>query len=139
MSIGGVDCRTRRVLREETAMILVVDDETIILDVSTRVLEMHGFKVLTAESVKGALDVAQEHSGDIRLAIVDIGLPDGEGWKVCEGLWALNPDITVFMSSGNPVTEFPSWLNIPPNRLDTIDKPYGMKELVDKVRPVMEA
>ncbi len=118
-------------------MILIVDDEDIILNVSVRVLEKNGYETITAQSVAEALGELDTHGDEIELAIVDFSLPDGEGWKVCEELWSSRPRTKVLVSSGYPIDETPDWLEVPDGSLEIIDKPFGMQQLLEKVQEML--
>ena len=115
-------------------MILIVDDEEVIIKVSTRVLERNGYDVLSADTVGSALELDEVQAGSIDLAIIDYKLPDGEGWEVAKGLWEKNSATKILLSSGYPDIEPPDWLDVPQGCLDTISKPYGMQQLADKVK-----
>ena len=120
-------------------MILIVDDEDIILNVSTRVLEKNGYETVTAQSVAEGLRRIEEQGDDIELAIVDYSLPDGEGWQICEELWLKKPGTKALLSSGYPIDETPEWLVVPEGLLETIDKPFGMQQLLAKVQEMLKS
>lgn len=64
--------------------ILLVDDHVDTLRSMERLLRMRGYRVVTAASVSAALAVGAEQSFD--LLISDVGLPDGSGMDVMQGL-----------------------------------------------------
>lgn len=64
--------------------ILVVDDEERILSAISIYLQAEGFKVLTADTGKKALEVF--FSNSIDLIILDIMLPDIKGYEVCKAI-----------------------------------------------------
>lgn len=64
-------------------ILLVEDDKKVALAMSVR-LKNSGFSVLTAHDVPSALMMARKHEPD--LALLDIGLPGGNGFHVAEGL-----------------------------------------------------
>ena len=65
-----------------TAHILVVDDNDINLKVASKVLEKEGYKVSTALNGKEALVQANKMPPD--LAILDVMMPDMDGYELCE-------------------------------------------------------
>lgn len=65
-----------------SAHILVVDDNDINLKVASKVLEKEGYKVSTALNGKDALVQANKTPPD--LAILDVMMPDMDGYELCE-------------------------------------------------------
>ncbi|OGS27590.1 MAG: hypothetical protein A3J70_06190 [Elusimicrobia bacterium RIFCSPHIGHO2_02_FULL_61_10] len=64
--------------------ILIVDDEEYLRILLKDNLEIEGFEVIATATGKEALEVAWKVLPD--LAIIDIGLPDINGWEVCQRL-----------------------------------------------------
>jgi DNA-binding response OmpR family regulator len=64
-------------------ILLVEDDRRIAMAMTVR-LKSSGFAVITAHDVPNALMMARKHSPD--LALLDIGLPGGNGFHVADGL-----------------------------------------------------
>jgi signal transduction histidine kinase/CheY-like chemotaxis protein len=80
--------------------VLVVDDEPAHRTVLRRMLEPLGFEIEEAGSVRASLDALER--GRFDLALLDVTLPDGRGWHVCEALRARpGPRIAALMVSGN--------------------------------------
>jgi len=65
---------------EQTATVLVVDDNAELLAVTREILEVHGFDVLTAFSVAAALDILTEQTPDMILC--DVVMPDRNGFEL---------------------------------------------------------
>lgn len=70
----------------ETISILVVDDETITLFATTRLLRSAGYTVFEADSGEGCLSLAREKKPD--LILLDVQLPDILGYEVCRQIKA---------------------------------------------------
>lgn len=64
--------------------ILIVDDEEYLRELLRTNLEVEDFEVVSASTGQEALDLAWKVLPD--LAIVDVGLPDMNGWEVCRRL-----------------------------------------------------
>lgn len=60
--------------------ILIVDDDKSILHTFTRILQKKGYKIVTAETGKEAIERAKNNQFD--LALVDIRLPDMDGTEL---------------------------------------------------------
>lgn len=81
------------------ARVLVVDDDSDILEAARLVLEDLGHRVETAPSGTAALDrIAAGASYDV--VICDIGMPVLDGWAVAERLRMILPDARVYLVTG---------------------------------------
>lgn len=78
--------------------ILNIEDHEPARFLRTRTLENAGYQVHEAGSAEQALSVA-DSDPPIRLALVDVALPDGDGFELCERLKTRHPDIPVVMIS----------------------------------------
>lgn len=79
----------------ESAKILIVDDQQSILDVLSIMFKREGYEVFTALSGPEALDVVRNDSVD--LAIADIKMMPMDGIAVLEGIKEIDPEIVVVM------------------------------------------
>lgn len=114
-------------------LVLVVDDEAPIRRFLRTGLEMHGFRVIEAESARQAQEEAVMRQPD--LVVLDLGLPDADGASVVEALrgWSRAPIIilSVRKSEAEKVKLLESGAD------DYIVKPFGMAELLARVRVVL--
>jgi CheY-like chemotaxis protein len=85
--------------------VLIVDDNGAFRAAARQLLERSGF-VVVAEAGDGVdgLRAAEEHAPD--LAIVDVQLPDHDGFEVAERLRALDPAPDVILTSSLDGTDF---------------------------------
>lgn len=67
----------------DTKTILVVDDEMKIRILLKDFLEREGYKVIEAGDGKNALEIFQNMNGSIDMVLLDVMLPQIEGWTVC--------------------------------------------------------
>ena len=80
--------------------VLLVDDDEFLLSATGAMIEMLGFKVLTALDGVEAVEVYQRHMADIRLVVTDLTMPRMDGWETLAALRQLNPTLPVILSSG---------------------------------------
>jgi CheY-like chemotaxis protein len=85
--------------------VLVVDDEEIVRELATAVLERRGYEVLTAATGAAAVEWAREQSGRISLAVLDLSMPGMSGHETLARLRAVQPGLKVIVSSGYSETE----------------------------------
>src|ERR1051325_4030258 len=72
-------------MMQRAATILVVDDVADVREITVHTLEQAGFRVLQAATGTEALTLARQ---DVDLVVLDINLPDVDGWDVCRRLKA---------------------------------------------------
>ncbi len=80
--------------------ILLVDDETIILEVVEKLLERLGYRVLTAPGGAQALETVAAEGERIDLVILDLIMPGMDGGKTFDGIRELQPGLPVLLASG---------------------------------------
>ena len=82
------------------AVLLCVDDDPGILDMTRSLLEKNGYAVLTAAGGMEAVGVFRENRVD--LVLVDYEMPGMKGHEVALKLKCLDPHIPVILHSGSP-------------------------------------
>ncbi|MBV7327332.1 response regulator [Chloroflexi bacterium TSY] len=80
--------------------VLVIDDNTLILESTTDLLEFLGLRILTATNGKEGLELYQKHQAEIGLVLLDIEMPVMDGPTTYNHLRRVNPDVKVIFSSG---------------------------------------
>jgi two-component system OmpR family response regulator len=113
--------------------ILVVDDEPYITDVVTAALRFEGFASEEAPSGLDALDKAR--SGRFDLIVLDVMLPDIDGFEVCRRLRAEHVVTPVlFLTARDATADKLAGLA---NGDDYVTKPFSIDELVARIRAVL--
>jgi two-component system, cell cycle sensor histidine kinase and response regulator CckA len=119
----------------KTATILLADDEPMIRDLTTNILQRYGYQVLLAEDGLQALEIYERERDRIDLVILDLTMPRLSGDDTCRRLLALDPKCQILLSSGY----FPEDLTlIDPRVFGFLSKPYRHEELVSTVRAALE-
>jgi len=127
---GGFD-------RVTQGVILVIDDETQILDSMRRTLIREGWVVLTASDPAEGMQLYGEYWQAISLVLLDYFLPDKRGDQVWECLRTINPQARVLWMSASDDY-------IPPEMLNSglcgfMMKPVTRKELFRGIRKVLKS
>ncbi len=108
--------------------VLLIEDEEMVSEVEQKMLEMIGYRVLTAKTGKEAIAFANNYDEDIDIALLDLGLPDMTGKEVYFKLINARPDLKVFICSGfNVHGHAQEILNAGARAF--IQKPFAIKEL----------
>ncbi|MFQ3670691.1 MAG: response regulator, partial [Verrucomicrobiia bacterium] len=84
--------------------ILVVDDESPILDLAQIALKRHGYRVFTASNGSEAVETYTRHRDDIDLVLMDIAMPVMDGHAAILALHTINPKLLIVASSGHAST-----------------------------------
>jgi len=95
-----VEKKSRPEIINGSETILLVDDEDMVIDVGQRMLNRLGYKVVTAESGKKALEVYQMKNNSIDIVIIDMIMPLMGGGEAYDRLKKINPDLKVLLASG---------------------------------------
>lgn len=117
--------------------ILLVDDESVIIELGREVLEHRGYRVITAFDGFDAIEKFRAQIGEIDLVIVDLCLPKMGGEELIARMLAERPEIPVILSSGLPESES-RYRNINFGSIAFIQKPYRPSELLTAVREVLD-
>jgi len=116
-----------------TTELLIVDDDTLLRRSLKYRLEQEGYSVTTAANSAEALTFARRNRPD--LVLLDIGLPDQDGFQVARTLEReLNVPI-IFLTGRGQETDIVVGLEL--GAEDYVTKPFGMRELVARVRAVL--
>jgi two-component system, OmpR family, response regulator len=118
----------------ETFRILVVDDEPNIVDVIAMALRYQGFEVATAGT--GAEALSQVKAFRPHLMVLDVMLPDMEGFEVAERLGAQRAGVPIIYLTARDSTE-DKIRGLTTGGDDYVTKPFSLEELVARIRTVL--
>jgi DNA-binding response OmpR family regulator len=113
--------------------ILLVEDEENIASIVTAFLESEGYRVIRAERGHDAL--LQLESGQISLVLLDIGLPDLDGFEVCRRIRAKR-DLPVIMLTARG-DEIDRVRGFEVGVDDYVSKPFSPRELMGRLKAVL--
>jgi PAS domain S-box-containing protein len=119
-------------------VVLVVEDEEGIRDVTRRVLERGGYRVLAAPGGPEALELARGHDGPIDLLITDVIMPRMMGHELAGEIATLRPATRVMYMSGYAQPLVGTGQGLPPGTI-LIEKPFTEHGLLVKVREALGA
>jgi len=113
--------------------ILVVDDEANIRDLARLYLEKDGYKVIIAQD--GAQALAQVKANDPALLVLDLMLPEMDGWEVCRRVRAEN-NLPILMLTARD-DDIDKIVGLEMGADDYLTKPFNPRELVARVRAIL--
>jgi two-component system, cell cycle sensor histidine kinase and response regulator CckA len=127
------------VLPRGTETVLLVEDETPVRQLATRVLSRQGYTVLEATNGEEALRLAQEQAArEIHLLMTDVVMPQKGGKVLATELQKLRPEMKILFVSGytDDAVIHNGVLN---NSANFLQKPFTLYALTQKVREVLDA
>ena len=124
-----------RISRGEMDRILVVDDEPIVLEVLTEVLESEGFQVARATSGAAALEELDREA--FALLLCDIRMPGMDGFELVREVRRAHPGTDVLMMTGfGSIDGAVEAMSL--GAADYLIKPLKPKEIVARIRSILE-
>jgi CheY-like chemotaxis protein len=118
-------------------IILLADDEEILLDVGTGMLNHLGFEVLQAAGGEETLRVYEKNQDRITLIILDLIMPDLSGGEVFDRLKAMNPHVKVLLSSGYTMDDRTQEI-LERGCSGFIQKPFKISDLSTSIQRILE-
>ncbi len=113
--------------------ILVVDDERNILELARMYLEAEGYNLIVARDGKEAL--AQWRAAKPALMVLDLMLPQVDGWEVCRRVRA-ESDLPIIMLTARS-DDVDKIVGLELGADDYLTKPFNPRELVARVKAVL--
>jgi two-component system, OmpR family, alkaline phosphatase synthesis response regulator PhoP len=113
--------------------ILVVDDEQNIIELARLYLEQDGYRVEQANTGRQALDKIRQI--DPALMILDLMLPEIDGWEVCRRVRA-NSDLPIIMLTARD-DDVDKIVGLELGADDYLTKPFNPRELVARVKAIL--
>jgi CheY-like chemotaxis protein len=116
---------------DNAVLLLLVEDEEMIVEVTQDALEEGGFSVLTALSGTEAIALLDARSADLTGLITDIRLgPGPDGWEVARHGRKLRPDLPVVYTTGDSGADW-SAEGVPKSVV--VQKPYAQAQIVSAI------
>jgi len=113
--------------------ILLVEDEEDIAALVRAYLERDGFRVLWA--TRGTEGLAELERNDVRLAILDLQLPDADGFDICRAIRTSSRLPVVMLTARDEEVDRVTGLELGAD--DYVTKPFSPRELTARVRAVL--
>nr|MDA3797764.1 PAS domain S-box protein [Kiritimatiellia bacterium] len=117
--------------------ILLAEDETAILRITTKMLEKLGYKVVAAATPGEAIRLAEEHTNPIHMLITDVVMPEMNGRDLAKNILTLYPNIKRLFMSGYTANVI-AHQGVLDKGVNFIQKPFSIKELAAKVQEIMQ-
>lgn len=116
--------------------LLLVEDEAMLLNINSEILEQLGYTVLTAASPAEALRIAGQHSGHIDLLITDVIMPEMNGRDLADKISVLHPGIRLLFMSGYTASVI-AHHGVLEDGVHFLQKPFSLNDLAEKVKETL--
>jgi len=114
-------------------VVLVVEDDPAIAGLLDMYLRKEGFRPLIAGTGVRALELAQQH--DPVLAVLDVGLPDLDGFEVCRRLRQRSDVPVLFLTARDDEVDRIAGFDVGAD--DYVVKPFSPREIVARVHAIL--
>ena len=113
--------------------ILLVEDDTALRGALEELLTREGYEVIKASNVRSAVE---SMNPEIDLAMLDVGLPDGDGVSLCRQWRNEGKEIPIlFLTAKDEELDVVRGLDAGGN--DYVTKPFRMQELLSRIRALL--
>jgi DNA-binding response OmpR family regulator len=118
--------------------ILLVEDEPMILQMTTMMLECHGYKVLPVARPNEAIRIAREYPGTIQLLMTDVIMPEMNGLELAKNLQSFDSTLKCLFMSGYTADIIDQHGGLSKDQ-HFIPKPFTLDELTVKIRTLLDS
>ncbi len=117
--------------------VLVAEDDASLRKLATRVLESFGYSVITAVDGEDAIAKFMENRKRISIVMLDMIMPKKNGKEVGEAIRNVSPRVKILFASGYAMDIIKD-KELAEAGSDFIHKPYTSKDLLKKVREILD-
>ncbi|MBA2620423.1 MAG: PAS domain S-box protein [Acidobacteria bacterium] len=130
--------KTHEIIERGTETILLVEDEEIVRNMSRRMLEACGYRVIEAANGLEALALCEAENQKIDLLLTDVVMPKMGGRELAEKLAQKYPQIRLLYTSGY-TDDAVIRQGVMTEDMNFIQKPFDFDELAKKIRGLLDA
>lgn len=117
--------------------VLLVEDEEMLLWISSQMLENLGYEVITAATPKEAISICEQQGSSIDLLLTDVVMPEMNGKEMVEKIKVSLPELPVLFMSGYPA-DIVAQRGILKEDMNFIKKPLMMNQLREKIQSILK-
>jgi two-component system, cell cycle sensor histidine kinase and response regulator CckA len=121
-----------------TETILIIDDESMILNVGKEMLKTLGYTIQIAHDGPTAIDFYKKDPESIDLVILDMVMPEMGGGEVFDKLKIINPQVKVLLSSGYSLNGQATRI-INRGCVGFLQKPFTLRDIAGQLRKILDA
>ena len=114
--------------------VLVVEDDSIILEGLKFALMQEGYQVATAQTAAEAMKVIEGET-DLGFYLLDVMLPDGDGFQICRKIRKVSQSPVLFLTACDD--EVNTVMALEQGADDYIAKPFRIRELMARMKAIL--
>lgn len=122
-------------IRQQSGRVLIIDDEKVILDLTSIILKNRGYTVFTAVDAPSGFEIIEASQPE--LVLLDYMMPDMDGLTALREIKRRFPDTYVIMFTGKGSEEIAVEL-MKAGASDYILKPFNNQDLADRIENVLK-
>lgn len=135
-STGGLEAQGAEAPRGDPVRILLADDDPQVRAITTRILHRQSWEVVTATNGREAVDCWPPDGEPFDLVILDVNMPEMNGYEAFRELAERHPGARILFISG--YAEVPSWRQlVEEGGQPFLAKPFTPRQLVETVRSLI--
>ena len=124
--------------RPRGGLVLVIDDESSIRQLTGQMLRRMGFDSVTASDGHAGVSAFEQQAGEVRLVLLDIAMPRMDGPTALAELRRRSPGLPIILMSGYSEDDAAGrFAGVPRTRF--MQKPFGFQQLKDHVTALLES
>ena len=123
---------------ESLETVLLVEDEQSVRELTFKMLQKMGYRILTASGGSEAIEISRSHAGHISILVTDVVMPGMSGRQLADVLKASRPDMKVLFLSGYTEDTIVHHGVLDPT-VQFLPKPFSREVLGKKLRSVLGA
>ncbi len=116
-------------------VILLVDDEVVLCEVTKSILEIYQYKVLTAIDGADAINTYKDNKDKIALVLMDLMMPNMDGFAASKILREVNPELKIMAITGLTSTGLAK--EIKELDIPVLSKPFTPQHLLEKIYNIL--
>lgn len=117
-------------------LILLVEDECSIREITASALERHGYKVISADDGADAITLYTKNKDDVKLILMDMMMPVMNGQESIKAIREINPDVKIIAVSG--LADRENFDDVTDVDIQTfLPKPYTVEKLLKTIRDIL--
>lgn len=134
---GVVEAPAQEMMTGRGENILIVEDDPMVLAMSSAMLQRLGYTVLRAKTPGEAIDMAEDEKMEIQMVVTDVVMPEMNGKDLSERLKRIRPDLKCLFMSGY-TADIISDEEMNDDKFNFIRKPFVGMEFARKIREVLD-
>lgn len=134
----SIDRSASAPVRGDGEAILLADDDPTVLETGKQILHSLGYEVLTAKNGKQALALFEKEKEHIRLAMLDVVMPEMDGVEAARHIREISPEMGIILTTGYDKQRVMDQIK-GMEHVVTLTKPYMVDQVSQHIRQLIQS